>query len=126
MGAECKCPEMAGPWFTGTIKKKAGGGPNAAAEKRSDEKRRMAWIKKWRKGTILAIDRIGQETPTHAEMKIRSYSLTHVCGPAQKAKTNMAATPVHERILKGQYYIMVQDLQVVDEETQTWKKVKGQ
>ena len=126
MGAECECPEMAGPWFTGTIKKKAGGGPNAAAEKRSDEKRRLAWIKKWKKGTILAIDRIGHVTPTHAEMKIRSYNLTHVCGAARKATTNMSETPVHERILKGQYYIMVQDLQVVDEETQTWKKVKGQ
>ena len=118
MGYNCECPEMRGTWKRGKI---VSVGSGSAVEKRSDDKKRLAWIKSWKKGTYLAMQRIGG-AGTHEQMETRSYSLTYVWQRAVKAKKAMAATLIHEQIFKNQWYTVVSDLETENEDDQTWKK----
>ena len=83
--------------------------------------------KKRSKKTFLAIRRIGPAA-TKKEMEVRSYSMTYVCGPAKQASKHMPEDQAkgHERIRKGQWYVKVQDMEVVNENNQTWKRIEGQ
>jgi len=124
MGYRCKCPDMRGKWKKGNIEQITAGG---AVEKRSDTKKTESWIKSWKQGTFLAIRRIGPAA-TKKEMEVRSYSMTYVCGPAKQASKHMPEDQAkgHERIRKGQWYVKVQDMEVVNENNQTWKRIEGQ
>jgi hypothetical protein len=120
MGYQCECPQMRGKWKKGNIIQVGAGG----AEKRSDTQKLEQWIKSWKKGTFLAIRRIGPAA-SREEMEVRSYSMTHVCGKAKKATAFMPQTDIHEAVHDGQWYVMVQDMQLVDDDNQKWKKISG-
>ena len=123
LGAGCECPKMRGKWMKGNIVRDGGSG--GAAETRADKSKTLEWIQSWKTGTYLAFRRVGNTVPTLDEMTVRSYNLSYVCGKAEKATEEMEEDGDHERVRTGQWFVLVQDLEVVNENNQTWKKVSG-
>ena len=120
LGEGCECPQMRGKWKTGDIVKDGGG---ETAITKSMAAATKEWRESWKRGTYLAWNR-GKGIPTQ-EMRRRCYGLCCVVSKIKKADKALKAAGVHEKVRKGGYYVMVQDLSVVSESGRKWKLEKG-
>ena len=98
-----------------------GGGETAVTKSKKAATKK--WRESWKKGTYLAWNR-GEGTSKEA-MSVRCYGLSCVVSKIQQATKALEESDRHEKVRKGGWYVIVQDLVVKNEASRKWKLKKG-